>query len=105
MRAVAPWHGGWVAIGSVDTDAAQRTAAIWTSADGLAWQRVSGRPRVLGSAGYGIAADGDRLVAVGSAAGGDTSAVPGPAVAWTSSDGARWTAGRGRPPSSAGPMR
>jgi hypothetical protein len=104
LRAAVPWGGGWVAVGSVDADAAHRTAAIWRSADGLAWERVTGGPGFLGSAAYGVAAAGDRLVVVGSGAGGETSATPAPGVAWISDDGSSWTLVES-PSFAAGPLR
>ena len=73
MRAVSAGHGGWVAVGSVDADATHRAAAIWTSPDGLDLERA--RPAVpgfLGTAAYGIAAAGDRLVVVGSSVVGES---------------------------------
>ena len=104
MRAVVPWHGGWVAVGSVDADADHRSAAIWTSPDGLAWERRTGVPGFLGTAAYGIATAGDRLVVVGSTVVGESGDVAMPAVAWTSDDGTAWTPVES-PAFAAGPMR
>jgi len=104
MRAVVPWHGGWVAVGSVDAGADHRVAAIWTSPDGLAWERRTGESGFLGTAAYGIATAGDRLVVVGSSVVGESGDVALPAVAWTSDDGSAWTPVES-PAFAVGPMR
>ncbi|HKF84666.1 MAG TPA: hypothetical protein VKB30_02705 [Candidatus Limnocylindrales bacterium] len=90
MRAVVAWRDGWVAVGSLDTDASHRDAAIWTSPDGLRWRRAGSDTDFTRSAAHGITASADRLVVVGSrtgAAGGEATA----GAAWTSDDGERWT--------------
>ena len=104
MRTVAAWDGGWVAAGSVDASADERVAAIWTSVDGLAWERVTGRDGFLGAVAHGIAATGDRLVAVGSAVVDTSGDVASPAVAWISDDGSHWTTVES-PAFALGPMR
>ena len=104
MRAVAPWHGGWVAVGSVDASADHRLGAIWTSPDGLEWERQTDRAGFLGTAAYGIATAGDRLVVVGSMVGGAPDDVALPAVAWTSDDALHWTPVES-PAFAVGPMR
>jgi hypothetical protein len=104
MRAVAAWDGGWVAVGSVDSSSDERLAAIWTSSDGLAWERATGIDGFLDTAAYGIAANGDRLVAVGSMIPLESGNVASPAVAWVSADGSHWTA-VDSPAFALGPMR
>ena len=61
-------------------------------------------PGFLGTAAYGIATAGDRLVVVGSSVVGESGDVALPAVAWTSDDGSSWTAVES-PAFAAGPMR
>jgi hypothetical protein len=39
--------GGFVAVGSIDETSDDRRGAIWTSADGLAWQEVASSPVAL----------------------------------------------------------
>jgi hypothetical protein len=87
MLTAVAWRGGFVAGGSHDDPAAGRTAgAIWTSPDGLTWQRVSTDAAFDGTRVLGLAADADTLVAVGT--NGDQT--QGSAVAWVSHDGRRW---------------
>jgi hypothetical protein len=104
MRAVAPWQDGWVAVGSVDATSGEQLAAIWTSPDGLAWERRSGEAGFMDTAAYGVATAGDRLVVVGSVVVADSGDVASPAVAWISDDGSHWTAADS-PAFALGPMR
>jgi hypothetical protein len=102
LRAVVPWRGQWVAVGSADEGADRRVAAIWASPDGLAWERVSHGSAFTDRVAYGIAGSDERLVVVGSLAGSD-GATATPGVAWTSDDGAAWSLVEA--PALAGPMR
>src|SRR6188472_133853 len=86
LRTVTTWHDLIVAAGSRDTDADTRSAAVWTSSDGLAWDVVGNGEAFHDAAAYGIAGSGERLVVVGEAI-----AEPvGHAVAWVSDDGTAW---------------
>ena len=83
-------HGsGLVAVGSaLSADDFQRSAAVWTSADGRTWQRVPDDAGVFGSD------EGTRIKAVtvggpGLVAVGEDFATDGAAV-WTSVDGTSW---------------
>ena len=88
MFAVTTWRGGFLAGGHRDDPAhAEAHAAVWHSADGLAWQRGADDPPFAGARILGLAATDSAIVAVG---GTDTSAGP-PGLAWRSSDGDHWT--------------
>jgi len=81
---------GLVAVGS-DCSHGDRDAAVWVSADGLAWSRVPHDGAIFGgSAEQGmdsVAAGGPGLVAVGyDYSGGDWDA-----VVWVSADGLTWS--------------
>ena len=86
LRTATTWHGLVVAAGSRDTDADTRSAAAWTSSDGLAWDLVGQGEAFDDAAAYGIAGSDDRLVVVGEAIGEPV----GHAVAWVSDDGTSW---------------
>jgi len=79
-----------VAVGSEFSDAAGLDAAVWTSADGVAWSRVPHDDAVFG--GYhnqvmeSVVAGGPGLVAVGW----DLSGSDGEPAVWTSADGLTW---------------
>jgi hypothetical protein len=94
IKSVAAGGPGLVAVGTVDASADhpgpyQTHAAVWTSVDGLTWQRVPHDEAVFGRAsGQGmnsVVAWGPSLIAVGAALqeGAD-------AAVWTSSDGLTW---------------
>ena len=89
MWSVASGGPGLVAVG-FDESGGDRNAAVWTSVDGVTWERVQHRPRVFGRAGeqnmYSVTAGGPGLVAVGS----DDSAGDADAAVWTSVDGITW---------------
>lgn len=88
MRAVVAWHGGFVAGGSRDDPAAARSSgAIWTSSDGLTWDRVSDGPAFDDGRVFGMAATASTIVAVGTT----SDEFRGPAVVWLSHDGRQWT--------------
>lgn len=90
MNSVVVGGPGLVAVGG--TGFSDRDAAVWTSADGLTWSRVSDDGG-FGGAGmqemHSIAAGGPGLVAVGYES--DESGRDRVAVVWTSSDGTTWT--------------
>lgn len=85
MYSVTAGGPGLVGVG---VDMGLGASAVWTSSDGLAWERVDHDESVFGGAGYqamvSVAAGGPGLVAVGS----DESA--GAAAVWTSTDGRSW---------------
>ena len=86
LRTATTWHRLVVAGGSRDTDADTRSAAAWTSSDGLAWDLVGQGEAFDDAAAYGIAGSDDRLVVVGEAIGEPVAH----AVAWVSDDGTSW---------------
>lgn len=87
---------GLVAVGSVGVPAAggvdDGVPAIWTSSDGLQWERVPNEPSVLGDSGgiFAVAAGNGILVAVGESWFGatDDDLLN---VVWTSTDGRDWS--------------
>jgi hypothetical protein len=87
IESVAAGGPGLVAVGW-DHACGESDAAVWVSADGLAWTRVS--DAALGGAGdqvmWGVAAGGPGLVAVGGEFLTDNSA-----AVWTSVDGLTWS--------------
>lgn len=88
MTGVAQWRDGFVAVG-YDTSGQGLDAAVWTSVDGLQWQRVAPPPDFGGPANQsmGAVAFGDgRLVAVGRADG----IVAVELAIWVSEDGISW---------------
>jgi hypothetical protein len=90
MTSVVPFDGGFVAAGYRDNPAAARAlAAVWRSADGLRWT-LDAQPASNPMAGariLGLVANGDTLVAVGTA--GDL--IKGPAAAWRWTKASGWT--------------
>jgi hypothetical protein len=87
--------GSLVAVGS---DLERRNAVAWTSADaGASWTRAADEPSRQHSGGYAwmtdVAVVGDQLIAVGTLQG----LQRGTAIAWTSSDGNRWSVARAAP--------
>jgi len=76
---------GWEGLGE-DSD-----AAVWVSADGLAWSRVGDDEALFGGPGIqeidGVAVIDGLVVAVGS----DESGADGSAAVWTSPDGVTWS--------------
>jgi class 3 adenylate cyclase len=89
MNRVAPGGPGLIAVGYEDAGEG-RDGAIWTSSDGLSWDRVRSADAILGGIGNqevrSLAGSGDRLVAVGyDDARGDLDA-----AAWSSRGGRRW---------------
>ena len=80
VNSVVAGGPGVVAVGSVQDGEA---AAVWTSPDGLSWQRVPHDEAVFGNgAMVSVVAGGPGFVAVGS---------EGPrAAVWTSTDGVAW---------------
>ena len=97
MKDVVAGGPGLVAIGwDNPLDGWNSSAAVWTSPDGLTWQRVPHVESVFGGARMqvmsSIANDGTLLVATGhdglwSGSGGNDQ----PAAVWTSPDGLAWT--------------
>ena len=90
MGKVVAGEFGLVATG-FDDSAGTVDVAVWTSKDGLNWQRVPDDPLVFGGAGVQLMADlvaaGPGLVAVGL----DSSSGKSVAAVWTSKDGSSWT--------------
>lgn len=97
IAAIVPYRNRLIAAGSVSGEE-QSTAAIWTSADGRAWNRltsnsfepVADRVARSGSSINHLTVRGERLVAFGST----TTTVDGSGSyrlsAWTSDDGEQW---------------
>lgn len=88
LAVTAAGDGGFVAVGD-DANADRRFAVVWTSADGISWQRqppspdmgeVPGQVRTAGVGAAAVAGSGPFV-----AAGGGYSA-----QIWTSADGRRW---------------
>ena len=80
LMSVTSGGPGLVAVGSVDG-----TAAVWTSSDGAAWERVPGDPEVFGeelARMNRVIEGGPGLVAVGQ--------VTGEPAVWASVDGLSW---------------
>jgi hypothetical protein len=86
LRTATTWHGRIVAAGSRDADADTRSAAAWTSSDGLAWDLAGQGDMFDGAAAYGVAGSDERLVVVGET----TADAVGHAVAWVSDDATAW---------------
>ncbi len=90
MMRAAPGGPGLVAVG-YETSAGDDDAAVWTSADGLAWSRVPHDEAIFGGSGSqfltSLAAGGPGLAAVGA----DTSGGDHDAAVWTSVDGSSWS--------------
>ena len=86
MRSVTAGGPGVVAVGHDDGSG---QAAVWTSTDGLSWDRVRGQTESLGGGSrhimYSVTRGGPGLAAVGADAG------QGRPAAWTSVDGRAWT--------------
>ncbi len=89
MRSVTAWAGGLAAAGT-DHSGDNDDAAIWTSTDGITWERVPHDDFIFGGFLYqgisSIVAWNDGLVAVGT----DQIAGDEDAVVWISSDGVTW---------------
>lgn len=82
MTSVVATHAGFLAAGYQGPEFGPADAAMWTSPDGARWAAVD-VPRA-DSRITGVAADGERLVAVGRVSSDDA------AVSWTSEDGRHW---------------
>jgi hypothetical protein len=86
MHAVVEAGPGLVAVGR---DRGLGAAAVWVSADGLAWERVEHDEDVFGGDGpqvmTSVAAGGPGVVAVG-----DDRGTDGDAAVWVSEDGLAW---------------
>lgn len=94
MQAVtAATDGILVAVGSMLDDQGAAVAAVWTSSDGVTWDRVPHDPAIFGGDGeleltmWDVVADTSGFVAVG---GERRSGVIRPAL-WTSPDGFSWS--------------
>lgn len=85
VRGIAPFDGGFVAVGVVGTMQDPTGAVAWISPDGVTWTRVDDPSFDAGEAVSVAPASWGGLVAVGSTV--DRRA----AVAWTSPDGQTWT--------------
>jgi hypothetical protein len=84
---VAPWNGGWVAVGEEDpactTGCNPVRAVVWTSPDGTTWTQVPAAPALASAAMASVTESQGSFVAVGRA--GKFAAV------WTSPDAKEWT--------------
>lgn len=82
MLDVATNGPGLVAVGSAGPTQSSKTAAVWTSPDGISWSRIPHDEAVFGGDGSqairSVSAGGPGLVAVGTAV-------------WTSLDGLTWS--------------
>ena len=89
MTSVVAWKNRFVAAGYSDDPAHNtETAAVWSSTDGLTWQRVGiGNPAFQAAHVLGLAASAAGLVAIGTTG----SETRGTGVAWSSPDGTAWT--------------
>ena len=80
---------GLIAVG-LDLSGGDRIAAVWTSADGLTWERVSDQESALGGPGdqqiSAVVATDSALVAVGH----ENTTSDSNAVVWASVDGFTW---------------
>jgi hypothetical protein len=85
--------GTLVAVGSMLDEQGAAVAAVWTSSDGVTWDRVPHDPTVFGDSGeleltmWDVVADTSGFVAVG---GERQSGATHPAL-WTSPDGVSWS--------------
>jgi hypothetical protein len=90
MQSVAAGGPGFVAVG-IDMSGGDYDAAVWTSADGLGWNRVPHDEATFGGVGDQWVSDvvaGDLgVIAVGS----DMEAGYGHAAVWRSADGVAWS--------------
>jgi hypothetical protein len=91
MNAVITGGPGLVAVGTSAPGLHKDDAAVWTSIDGLRWNRVADDSGVFTGAGdhhmSDVVVGGPGFVAVGSAGSVDT----GVAAVWTSQDGVVWS--------------
>jgi hypothetical protein len=85
VRAIEPFHGGYVAIGMLGPTNAPTGAVSWTSPDGLVWERHESVDFEGGTAAAVAPAPLGGLVVVGSTIDRHE------AVTWTSQDGRAWT--------------
>ncbi len=94
MTAVTPFGGGFVAGGYRD-DPLHNTAsaAVWRSADGLAWRLDATPPVFAGGRIWGIASAGSSIVAVGT----DGDPNYGQVGAWRWTEGTGWERARVEP--------
>jgi hypothetical protein len=101
------FHGGYVAVGyapgSDGWGNLNDVGAIWRSTDGTAWQSVDD-PSFAGASIFGVATDGQRLVAVGTLGLSATGEPMLEGAAWLSTDGLSWRLVKGGPAWFAGPI-
>jgi len=88
LTSITAWKGGFVAGGFKGNEFLSADAALWSSPDGLTWQRTGDTPEFHDARVWGVTAGPTGLVAVGQAGPADA---PGPAIVWTSSDGRTWS--------------
>ncbi len=88
LTSIVAWKGGFVAGGYKGNEFLSADAALWSSPDGLTWQRTTDAAEFHDARVWGVAAGPNGLVAVGQAGPADA---PGAAVVWTSSDGRTWS--------------
>jgi hypothetical protein len=95
MKAVTSGESGLVAVGSATSENGRRVAAVWTSVDGVDWDRVPhdeavfGESVLAGATMESVIVGGPGFVAVGSDASGQGASSN--AVVWTSVDGLVWS--------------
>lgn len=91
VTAVTATRGGFVAVGD-DAEGERRVAVVWTSADGITWNRQLASPDM---AEYPTAESTQGVSATSVAGAGPVVAVGGgySLQVWTSPDGSRWTRG------------
>lgn len=88
---VTPGGSGLLAVGSV-TSGNGEDGAAWTSSDGSGWTRVSTGASLASGSVLRIAGRGSDFVALGVDCPPNAQRICGWGQAWTSPDGARWTA-------------
>lgn len=91
VRAIAPFQGGFVAVGVVGSVQAPTGAVAWLSPDGVTWSRIDDPAFDQGVAVSVSPGPSGGLIAVGYQV--DRSV----AVAWTSPDGRTWTRAQDEP--------
>lgn len=96
MYSIANTGNGLVAVGTAwegDSDTGRDEPAVWTSADGLEWERIPHGDWALGGRMYGVASSEYGVIAVGVVDEENGSA----GAVWTSPDGITWSQHDGDP--------
>jgi hypothetical protein len=102
VRSVLRWRGGFVAVGSVVASSQTSSTPVWVSADGAGWRQLDARVFGPATVVIGVVETDTGIVALTLQGGanqcdGQTAplscwALTPPLQAWTSPDGASWTA-------------